>query len=492
MADNSGAIDSKKTTTSKKKKIRPVFRRVATAQPGPRVSGALGFPIPGGGFLLFGGYKEEGEGPSMKRTAINETWKLDAELSRWEKVSSSSSSATPRARLASAGAVASGSAWLLGGWDPGSKGDGGEILSDVWRFDLAKGQWSEAELRQPEEEAGAAAAEEAKEEKKNAVASAASASASASASAAAPSPPPPPPSAAPFLPPPPETAVALPPGEDPSAFASLAAADTEQQDLPESIVLPSLPACSRAAAAAIAREGNDDKTATTIALFTHRNGGDILLLDASDVSLPVLRACVVAGDEQAARNKAERAFDGSTSLPASRGLSALAAFKNGSNASSSLHLFGGAPKSGPMLDDSWFLELAPGWEERLKKNGSAGEEKARDGPTLRWSRQASSSSSSSSSNSSPPPRCSQAVGVLSEGSLYLFGGAYYDPAGLLPLGDLWRLDLETREWEKWSCRVRRALLLLPTTLLLLLRRPLLPATPRPLVSSTSPAARKVC
>ena len=433
MADDGVAIDPKKKTI-KKKKIRPVFRRVATAQPGPRVSGALGFPIPGGGFLLFGGYLEQGEGPSMKRTAINETWKIDAELSKWEKVSTSSSS--PRARLASAGAVASGSAWLRGGWDPGSKGDGGEILSDVWRFDLAKGRWSEAELRQPEEE---------KKESENAVASA----------AAAPAAPPSSSSAAPFLPPPPETAVALPPGEDPRVFASVATAETEQQDLPESIVLPSLPACSRAAAAAVACQ--EDESPTTIALFTHRNGGDILLLDASDASSPVLRACVVAGDEQAARNKAERAFDGSTALPASRGLSTLVSFKNDSEASSSsssssssLHLFGGAPKSGPMLDDSWFLELAPGWEERLK-NGSAGK-KVGDRPTLRWSRQASSSSSSSSpstsSSSSPPPRCSQAVGVLSKGSLYLFGGAYYDPAGLLPLGDLWRLDLETREWEQ--------------------------------------------
>ena len=402
--------------------------------------------------MLFGGYLEEEEGGgeeagggAVKRAATNETWKLDRDLKSWEKVSNSSSSSSlpPRSRLAAAGAVASGSAWLLGGWDPGNKGDGGEILGDVWRFDLTEngeGQWSEAELRQPEGEG------EGGEEKKGE-------SESESESAAAPSS-----SSAPLLPPAPATAVALPPGEDPRAFASLnAAAEAERRDLPESIVLPSLPPCSRATAAAIIISGGtkDERQPEAIALFTHRNGGDILLLDTSDPQNPVLKACVVAGDEEAARKKAERAFDGSTALPASRGLSALVSFGNGSSSSpppsspssSSLHLFGGAPKSGPMLDDSWFLEMASGWERRLL-GGEDGKKKGdkREGPTLRWSRQTTSSSSSSSSY--PPPRCSQAVGVLSEDSLYLFGGAYYDPAGLLPLGDLWRLDLKSREWEE--------------------------------------------
>ena len=436
MAGESGGAEIRK----KKTKTRPIFRRVATSKPGPRVSGALGFPVPGGGFLLFGGYSEEGEGSSIKRTATNETWKLNKDLTSWERVSISSSASTPRARLAAAGAVASGSAWLLGGWDPGNKGDGGEILSDVWRYDLeGDGGWSEAKLRQPEDG-------EVKERGEGEGAASASAAPAAPAGTSSTT-------TAPLLPPPPETAVALPPGEDPSAFSSVASAagaTKQEQQLPESIVLPSLPACSRAAAAAVGDSNH-------IALFTHRNGGDVLLLDASDVSSPVLRACVVAGDEEAARNKSERAFDGSTALPASRGLSALVSFsvKNPSSKTSasspSLHLFGGAPKSGPMLDDSWFLEFAPRWEERLR-GGEGGEVvKAGEGSTLRWSRQTSSSSSSSSnspSSISPPPRCSQAVGVLSENSLYLFGGAYYDPAGLLPLGDLWRLDLESREWEE--------------------------------------------
>ena len=455
MAGESGAsAAAENRTKTTKKKTRPIFRRVALSKPGPRVSGALGFPVPGGGFLLFGGYLEEGEGGNVRRAATNETWKLDKDLSGWERVqapapgvaTAASPAApppppSPRGRLAAAGAVASGSAWLLGGWDPGNKGDGGEILSDIWRYDLEGGSgWSEAKLRQPGAGAEEAEGTAAGKSERRAAATTATATEATAASA-------------PFLPPPPETAVALPPGEDPSAFASLTAA-AEQGELPESIVLPSLPACSRAAAAAIVGGGGAeaDGGPKTIALFTHRNGGDILLLDTSDVSSPVLRACVVAGDEEAARKKGERAFDGSTALPASRGLSALASFVGGcssspSPSSSSLHLFGGAPKSGPMLDDSWFLELAPGWEARLRGGGGGGEEKevgGEEGPTLRWSRQTSSSSSSVS----PPPRCSHAVGVLSGESLYLFGGAYYDPAGLLPLGDLWRLDLRSREWEE--------------------------------------------
>ena len=467
MAGESSGAGVAAAAIQKKKNTRPIFRRVAGSNPGPRVSGALGFPVPGGGFLLFGGYLEEegGQGSgggSVRRSATNETWRLSKDLASWERVSTTCpTSPRPRARLAAAGAVASGSAWLLGGWDPGNKGDGGEILSDIWRYDLESGVWSEAKLRQPDdgeevEGKGGSGSES----------GAAAASVTTAAAAAA--------SSAPFLPPPPETAVALPPGGDPSAFASaVAAGAAEQEELPESIVLPSLPACSRAAAAAVGGEnGGDSKT---IALFTHRNGGDILLFDASDVSSPVLRACVVAGDEEAARNRGERAFDGSTALPASRGLSALASFRRSAPASppatssapasapsSSLHLFGGAPKSGPMLDDSWFLELAPGWEARLRGGGSGGggggggNREAGQGPTLRWSRQTSSSSSSSpfsssspSPSCSPPPRCSHAVGVLSDESLYLFGGACYDPAaGLLPLGDLWRLDLQSREWEE--------------------------------------------
>ena len=32
--------------------------------------------------------------------------------------------------------------WLIAGWDPGHKRDGGEILSDIWRLDLSTYQWT--------------------------------------------------------------------------------------------------------------------------------------------------------------------------------------------------------------------------------------------------------------------------------------------------------------------------------------------------------------
>lgn len=36
---------------------------------------------------------------------------------------------------------------MIGGWDPGSKGDGGEILNDVWRLDLSTWTWTEANVQ---------------------------------------------------------------------------------------------------------------------------------------------------------------------------------------------------------------------------------------------------------------------------------------------------------------------------------------------------------
>ena len=41
-------------------------------------------------------------------------------------------------RLAATLSVPSGSlsAWLVGGWDPGLQGDGGDYLDDVWRLRL--------------------------------------------------------------------------------------------------------------------------------------------------------------------------------------------------------------------------------------------------------------------------------------------------------------------------------------------------------------------
>lgn len=33
--------------------------------------------------------------------------------------------------------------WLMAGWDPGHKQDGGDILSDLWRLDLNTWQWKQ-------------------------------------------------------------------------------------------------------------------------------------------------------------------------------------------------------------------------------------------------------------------------------------------------------------------------------------------------------------
>lgn len=33
--------------------------------------------------------------------------------------------------------------YLIGGWDPGMKQDGGEILNDIWTLDLKTAEWQE-------------------------------------------------------------------------------------------------------------------------------------------------------------------------------------------------------------------------------------------------------------------------------------------------------------------------------------------------------------
>ena len=52
-------------------------------------------------------------------------------------------SAFLQVRLAGQAVVAGQHLWLIGGWDPGCKKDGGEILSDVWRLDLQTWEWKE-------------------------------------------------------------------------------------------------------------------------------------------------------------------------------------------------------------------------------------------------------------------------------------------------------------------------------------------------------------
>lgn len=42
--------------------------------------------------------------------------------------------------------VVGGHVWLVGGWDPAAPGSGGDILSDVWRLDLATWAWTQPPL----------------------------------------------------------------------------------------------------------------------------------------------------------------------------------------------------------------------------------------------------------------------------------------------------------------------------------------------------------
>ena len=80
------------------------------------------------------------------------------------------------------------------------------------------------------------------------------------------------------------------------------------------------------------------------------------------------------------------------SLPACRGLHSLTLAAGQQR----LFLFGGAPKSGPMLGDLWALSLAPelAWEE-LDPDGQA-----------------------------PHVRCSQAAAAVGD-DIFFAGGSYY-------------------------------------------------------------------
>ena len=48
-------------------------------------------------------------------------------------------------RLASAAVVVGDTMWLVAGWDPGHKRDGGEILADLWALDLSTWAWQQVQ-----------------------------------------------------------------------------------------------------------------------------------------------------------------------------------------------------------------------------------------------------------------------------------------------------------------------------------------------------------
>ena len=114
------------------------------ARPAPTFlprSGRTALPLPTrDGFLLSGGYTEIVSGATTPpvRAPTAEAWTV--------RLGPGGRSATttpappgPPPRLAAAGATVGDTAWLIGGWDPGSKGDGGTILADVWSCRLGGG-----------------------------------------------------------------------------------------------------------------------------------------------------------------------------------------------------------------------------------------------------------------------------------------------------------------------------------------------------------------
>lgn len=44
-------------------------------------------------------------------------------------------------RLACQAVLVGNEVWVLGGWDPGHKRDGGEILDDIWALSLETNTW---------------------------------------------------------------------------------------------------------------------------------------------------------------------------------------------------------------------------------------------------------------------------------------------------------------------------------------------------------------
>ncbi|KAL3157872.1 hypothetical protein ABBQ32_012283 [Trebouxia sp. C0010 RCD-2024] len=120
------------------------WQEVATQpsqKPLPPRSGHCGTSLPPGSdeqALIFGGYTED---ETKQRAATNDTWVFSVEHGSWSQKDVTSD--LPRARIASQAVCGGQYIWLIGGWDPGSNKDGGEILSDIWRLDTKSWAWSE-------------------------------------------------------------------------------------------------------------------------------------------------------------------------------------------------------------------------------------------------------------------------------------------------------------------------------------------------------------
>lgn len=112
----------------------------------PRRSGHTAFSAgPTSPAYVFGGYIEEDD-PSKEGTPFgpfhrevrNDIWKFEEDS--WEEQKATGD--VPGPRLATATAVVGGNAYLFGGWDPQTRGDGGIILETVHKLNLETMEWS--------------------------------------------------------------------------------------------------------------------------------------------------------------------------------------------------------------------------------------------------------------------------------------------------------------------------------------------------------------
>ncbi|KAF8065913.1 protein phosphatase 2C 68 [Scenedesmus sp. PABB004] len=131
-----------------------------------------------------------------------------------------------------------------------------------------------------------------------------------------------------------------------------------------------------------------------IFIHTHRCDDHVLLLDTAAPGGPALSKAPLAPGSPA---------------PSSRGLHSMVALRDG------LYLFGGAPQSGPMLDDCWRLDLG----------------------SMAWERRAGG----------PAARCSAAAAAVGGRYMLIVGGAFYGAGGGLEmLGDVALYDSEADAW----------------------------------------------
>jgi hypothetical protein len=116
----------------------------------PRRSGHAAFVVDKSPFV-FGGYVEEDtkDAESMpNRYVVNDLWKWN---NNKEWISVEATGDIPGPRLVTAMASVQDKAYMFGGWDPESAGDGGAILDTVHELDLSNGgaSWKKLDVTMP-------------------------------------------------------------------------------------------------------------------------------------------------------------------------------------------------------------------------------------------------------------------------------------------------------------------------------------------------------